>query len=573
MKTHRSPFVVRAAFSAALLSLSLGTACAQESPAPASKEAAKPAAPNITGVWRNTEAGGGKSAWKFIQDGFWSLTEQSANGFVTIHHGGTFTLEGDVYSETVLWAGDVTRGMIGKTNKFQVSIDGDTCKIKGLNNNFGGTWIRVKPGEPAPEKPATPLDPVARRKADIDFFLTEFKKRADYLLKVKKIDWDQVTSWCRDEETKVKTDEDHLRLCQRLLARLHDGHARLEGCRVTFPDDSNGRAGVGAPVQLVLTKDAVAISGASAEAAAAGAVPGTVVTKIDGRPAREWLEAKVDEWLDKFCYSTRHHALFTAAKYGLGGWEGTTLKLTIKTGDGEKEIELKRDKSEIAKSISPDKQLPALKKLGRHTYGKTAGGNGYIHLGNTPGDLPEQLDAMLKEIGDVPGMILDMRGNSGGGCDHAAVFGRFLKKEKRWGLYESKGDNPFAGPMIVIVDAGCASAGETVGGQFSEDQRACMIGDTPTAGMSSQKTRVPAPSGMFTAYFSVYSNKARFNRGKGIEGLGVQPHETVPWDTADLAGGVDTQIRRAEEILKNGIPKDLIDYVPPADETATKEAK
>ncbi|HEX2750485.1 MAG TPA: S41 family peptidase, partial [Verrucomicrobiales bacterium] len=354
---------------------------------------------------------------------------------------------------------------------------------------------------------------------------------------------------------------------------LRDGHARLEGCRVSFPDDSNGRPFVAPPVQLVLTKDGVAVSGVSGEAAAAGITAGALVTKIDGRPAREWLEAKVDDWLDRFCYSTRHHALYSAAKYGVGGWEGTTLQLAVKTGEGEKTIELKREGGKTAKGFSPAKQLPALKTLARHTYGKTATGNGYIHLGNTPGDLPEQLDRMLTEIGDVPGMILDMRGNSGGGCDHAAVFGRFLKKGKRWGLYESKGDHPFAGPMIVILDAGCASAGETVAGQFGEDQRACMIGDTPTAGMSSQKTRVPVPSGLFTAYFSIRSNKGRFNHGQGIEGIGVQPHEVVPWETGDLAAGIDTQIRRAEEILKNGIPKGLIDYVPPVEEAPAKEDK
>ncbi|HEX2747282.1 MAG TPA: hypothetical protein VHM91_04715, partial [Verrucomicrobiales bacterium] len=179
----------------------------------------------------------------------------------------------------------------------------------------------VSPAGGAVEKPAPPKDPAAVRKADIDLLLTEFKKQAGALITAKKIDWDQVTAWCRAEAEKVRTDEDHLRLCQRLLARLRDGHARLEGCRVSFPDDSNGRPFVAPPVQLVLTKDGVAVSGMSGEAAAAGITAGAVVTKIDGRPAREWLEAKVDDWLDRFCYSTRHHALYSAAKYGVGGWD------------------------------------------------------------------------------------------------------------------------------------------------------------------------------------------------------------------------------------------------------------
>src|SRR5262245_3690589 len=112
MKTLRSPYIVKTALAALLLlAPAVSHAQAQETPtAPtAAKETAKPATLNLTGVWRSNEAGAGRNAWKFIQDGHWSMTEQTANGSVTIHHGGTYTLEGDVYAESVLWAGDVTR--------------------------------------------------------------------------------------------------------------------------------------------------------------------------------------------------------------------------------------------------------------------------------------------------------------------------------------------------------------------------------------------------------------------------------------------------------------------------------
>lgn len=531
--------------------------------AAAETKAEAPASPAITGLWRQGGGPGESETLKFIYDGYWSLTQRGANGFAVTHHGGTFTLEGDVYTEKVAWAGTSSRGLIGSSNSFRVAVEGDTCRLQGLNNKWSGTWTRVKAGAPG-DTPAPAPDPAAKRKADIEFLLTEFPKRAARLIETKKIDWDKVSAWCRAEAEKVQTDEDHLRLCQRLLARLQDGHARLEGTRVTFPDDSHGRPSAPPPVQLIPGKDSILVLSATEEAAAAGAKPGAVVTQIDGRPAREWLEAKVDEWTDKFCYSTRHHALATAARWGLGGREGTALRLSVKTDDGEKTVDLTRRAGSTPANFTPAQQLPALQNLGRHSYGRTADGYGYIRLGNTPGDLPQQLDTMLESIGEVPGMILDMRGNSGGGCDHREVFGRFLQKEALWGTYESKGPHPFAGPMIVILDANCASAGETVGGQFGEDQRAYMIGATPTAGMSSQKTRIPAPSGLFTAYISIGSNKGRFNRGRGIEGIGVQPHEFTFWESADLAAGIDTQIRRACEILKAGIPAGAIDYVPPA---------
>ena len=113
--------------------------------------------------------------------------------------------------------------------------------------------------------------------------------------------------------------------------------------------------------------------------------------------------------------------------------------------------------------------------------------------------------------------------------------------------------------MVVIVDAGVRSAGETISGMFKEDGRAYMIGETPTAGMSSQKTTIQLPSELFALYVSVGSNKGRFNRGKGIEGIGVPPHEIVEYDPDDLANGEDTLIKRAQELLerfpKRGFPE------------------
>ena len=144
-------------------------------------------------------------------------------------------------------------------------------------------------------------------------------------------------------------------------------------------------------------------------------------------------------------------------------------------------------------------------------------GFGYIHFRRCKGNLPEMVDQALAEIGsDNPGIILDWRGNSGGGFDHDALFGRFIPKGKTtsWGKrYSSAGPNPYGGPVVAIVDATCRSAGETGAGIFKEDGRAYMIGESPTAGMSSSKKSIELPSGLFYLYVSVHSNKARFNGG------------------------------------------------------------
>ena len=260
-------------------------------------------------------------------------------------------------------------------------------------------------------------------------------------------------------------------------------------------------------------------------------------------------------------FSTSQQALYAACHWGLADWEGTPITFEVKDESGAiKGVRRVRNGGPNQVPFGPIFPPENLKFVGRQSYGKTAEGFGYIHLRDVPDDLPAQFDKMLQEIGDVPGLILDVRANGGGGCDHEAVFGRFLAKGKPWHQHEGASEHPFTGPMVVIVDAGVRSAGETISGMFKEDGRAYMIGDSPTAGTSSQKAEITTPSGLFKIRFSVHSNMGRFNNGRGIEGIGVIPHEMVPVKAADLFKKQDTLILRAVELLQKGFPKGIVEY-------------
>ena len=105
---------------------------------------------------------------------------------------------------------------------------------------------------------------------------------------------------------------------------------------------------------------------------------------------------------------------------------------------------------------------------------------------------------------------------------------------------------------------------------LTESPRTHTIGDSPTAGMSASKATITVRSGLLNVRFSISSNMSRYNKGKGIEGPGIPPHQVVPYDAADPAAGRDTQITSTETVLLKATPSEEVDYVPPG---MRKEAK
>lgn len=400
---------------------------------------------------------------------------------------------------------------------------------------------------------------------DVRFALEELEKQCGHFFKTKDIDWKKVSKQFTAEAKKVSTDQEHLVLLVRLLARLEDGHASVrpmeKGKDVAWPEDDSGpRTGPG----MFWCRVGKKIYVKNCWGSASGLKPGMEIVKVNGKPGAKWLEKRIEEMCDTRSYSTDHQALFSTCHWGLADSAGTRLEVEAKDVKGKKK---KRTITYSKATYVPwgpayfPEGLERKKDIG---YGRLESGYGYIHVRRCPGNLPEMMDEALAAVGEVPGLILDFRANGGGGFDHDALMGRFIPQGEALTFnksYQSAGPNPYGGPIVVMVDALTRSAGETASGIFKEDGRAFMIGESPTAGMSSQKTTIELPSGLFSLYVSVRSNKARFNNSRGIEGIGVIPHEIVEYDPKDLAEEKDTLIIKAEALLKK-YPQKKVPYDP-----------
>ncbi len=408
--------------------------------------------------------------------------------------------------------------------------------------------------------------PQADYGADAAHAIAAIEQQCGELLRSKQIDWKNVSAPFLDEAAAVRTPSEHLVLLTRLLARLEDGHAEVRRTPATqdvqWPVDARG-AHTGAGMFWCRSGGKLYIKNVWNDAARIGLAPGMEVVEVDGVPAATWLERRIVEIRDRVSLSSDHHAFFVACHEGLSDYPGTKRTLVLKKPKGkktEREILYRNANPTPWGPAYPPKGLEAVTEEGDVSWALTEKKFGYVHLRRAPGDLPEQVDRALAALDSPKGLILDFRGNSGGGFDHDALMGRFVPAGKTFSSgreFASAGPNPYGGPLVAIIDGTVRSAGETAAGLFKDDGRGYVIGESPTAGMSSQKTTIELPSGLFTLYVSTASNMGRYNDGKGLEGIGVVPHRIVEFEPEDLEEEVDTLIRVAEEILAKFPQKDV----------------
>ena len=136
-----------------LLALLLSVATnlrAQDKPTAANEQS--PLAKNLLGTWilvgepgkvGEVPASGGRL--KFLTGRLWTVTQADPKtGVIIFHHGGTYTLNGDAYVETVEYATESNKELIKQTFKFTLKVEGDTLTQTGIGNPYNEVWKRVK---------------------------------------------------------------------------------------------------------------------------------------------------------------------------------------------------------------------------------------------------------------------------------------------------------------------------------------------------------------------------------------------------------------------------------------------
>ena len=81
---------------------------------------------------------------KFWGRGHWVITQADPKtGEVIAHHGGTYTLDGNKYEETITFATETRKQLIGKTFRFKIAVKRDRYTQMGDGNPYNEEWQRL----------------------------------------------------------------------------------------------------------------------------------------------------------------------------------------------------------------------------------------------------------------------------------------------------------------------------------------------------------------------------------------------------------------------------------------------
>ena len=270
---------------------------------------------------------------------------------------------------------------------------------------------------------------------------------------------------------------------------------------------------------------------------AAGIRPGDLITAVAGKSIRGMI-------LDDAVADMR-------------GLAGDPVTVTVVSPDG---------------SLSRDVKIVRQQVRGRAVRHRVERGLGYVFIETFNNDkltldLTRALEYLKEELGgEIPGLIIDMRGNRGGLLtESVSVSGLFLDggevlsargrdNEDKERYHAEPGELYPDMPIVVLVNSGSASAAEIVAGALQDRGRAVVVGRR-TFGKGSVQSVIPImrSGGALRMTTQRYYTPS----GNSIQGRGIMPDLLV----ASQPDSGEIRKRFREDSLPNSlINPDTTDY-------------
>jgi len=358
------------------------------------------------------------------------------------------------------------------------------------------------------------------------------------------VNWQSVHDRYRPQVEAAKTDTDLYGLLEVMLAELRDAHTVFSHPLPQADNNFQPAGSIGITLREAEGRTVIATVEPGSDAAQAGVKPGMVLRAVNGRSVDELYSEIRSHLAGSSTERSMMGVMHGAVLYG--GFLGPSRKFGIEDFDGKL--------FDVA-VVHPGKRAPDAASL---TARRLASGYGYIGFDGWQPGIDRQFSTEIAKLGDIAGLIIDLRGNGGEQTDVvlniASVFfpseTGFGNFKKRSGSVEEilthRTEQRYPGPVVILVDDNSASASEVFAVSMQEAGRAAVIGQPSCGCVLNQTSKNEKGGGTLKWSARVYSSP----KGRILEGSGVTPDQTVNLTISDLRNGRDATLEAAEKALR-----------------------
>ena len=334
-------------------------------------------------------------------------------------------------------------------------------------------------------------------------------------------------SWSRWREHyhgKIKNDEDAKVAIDTMLASLNDPYSRFMNKDEYSEQNTSIQSkitGIGVNIASVAGKIHIVNVMEGTPAQFANLMPNDIILSIDGKEVNGLSLSEVANIVR--------------------GPENTFINMTILRGSDKltKRIMRKEIKIKSVKSSIIDKNI------------------GYIQITSFVGSTtPNEFLEALEKTKDTDGLIIDLRGNTGGLLPNAVFIANlFIPKGNIVSIVGRSGykydinaqDTEFTinKPTVVLVDGTSASASEILSGALKDYNKAKLLG-TKTYGKGMVQKIIPMPN---ETGLNLTIAKYLTPKGTDINKKGITPDIQVDLSIKDLKNNNDSQLQTAKNVL------------------------
>lgn len=334
--------------------------------------------------------------------------------------------------------------------------------------------------------------------------------------------------WKEHYHGKIKTDEDAKVAIDTMLASLDDPYSRFMD-RDEYYEQNNSISskitGIGVNISSIAGKICVINVMEGTPAQFANILADDIILTVDGK-------------------NVNGLSLSEVAKL-VRGPENSFVNITILRGNNKltKRVMRKEIKIKTVKSSVLDKSI------------------GYIQISSFIGSTtPNEFLEALEKTKDTDGLILDLRGNTGGLLPNAVFIANLFipsgnivsivgRNGYKYDINAQDTEFNIQKPTIVLVDGASASASEILSGALKDYNKAKLLG-TKTFGKGMVQKIIPMPN---ETGLNITIAKYLTPKGIDINKKGIMPDYPVEFSINDVKTNNDAQLQAAKTILSKMI--------------------